>query len=160
MDQINKTFVPEVLVVRRGQQVSFPNSDDIRHHVYSFSAPKTFEIRLYKGRDSEPVLFDQEGVVVLGCNIHDQMVGYIYVADNEAAWLTNSTGELNLASKPESFHLWHPRLAADKSQRMALTVADGEITDAGKRRFTVALQMIQEKTKKRGFKQRFREQAE
>ncbi len=62
MDQIDRKFQPHVLVVEQGQQVSFPNSDNIRHHVYSFSNPKAFEIKLYKGRSTEPVLFDNTGL--------------------------------------------------------------------------------------------------
>ncbi|MCW4630031.1 hypothetical protein [Marinomonas rhodophyticola] len=53
MDQVDESFLPRVLVVQKGQYVNFPNSDDIRHHVYSFSEPKTFEIKLYKGTDVE-----------------------------------------------------------------------------------------------------------
>jgi plastocyanin len=81
MDQRNRTFVPHVLPVQKGTAVSFPNSDDVRHHVYSFSAAKTFQLPLYKGTPSNPEVFDRPGVVALGCNIHDQMSAYIVVVD-------------------------------------------------------------------------------
>ena len=83
MDQVNKQFSPTVLIVQQGQLVDFPNSDDIRHHVYSFSPAKVFDIKLYAGQPEKPEKFDTSGVVVLGCNIHDSMVGYIYVAKNQ-----------------------------------------------------------------------------
>ena len=83
MDQVNKQFLPELLIVQQGQLVNFPNSDNIRHNVYSFSSAKSFQLKLYSGQPKEPIIFDTQGVVVLGCNIHDSMVGYIYVAKSE-----------------------------------------------------------------------------
>ena len=80
-DQIDKEFVPYVQVIRVGSTVRFPNNDNIRHHVYSFSAAKKFVLPLYSGTPATPVLFDKVGVVRLGCNIHDWMIGYLYVTD-------------------------------------------------------------------------------
>lgn len=111
MDQIDESFVPRVLVVQKGQYVSFPNSDDIRHHVYSFSQPKTFEIKLYKGTEIAPILFDKAGLVVLGCNIHDDMIGYILVADNTFALKTGKDGKVRLpVKKGDTVSLWSERL--------------------------------------------------
>ncbi len=81
VDQVDKQFVPYVKVVFVGAKVGFPNSDRIRHQVYSFSPAKKFELPLYGGTDAPPVVFDKPGVVVLGCNIHDWMIGYIYVSE-------------------------------------------------------------------------------
>lgn len=81
MDQIKKQFSPHILVVQKGTEVSFPNSDSIQHHVYSFSPAKTFQLQLYKDQSPEPLPFDQQGKVELGCNVHDWMLGYIYVVD-------------------------------------------------------------------------------
>jgi len=115
MDQRNRTFVPHVLVVQQGSQVSFPNSDNIRHHVYSFSTPKKFEIKLYSGEPSSPVQFDKPGVVVLGCNIHDSMLGYIYVADGPSYAVSDEQGRLllefdQIPADDTQFQLWHPQL--------------------------------------------------
>jgi len=76
-------FVPGVLVVRTGTAVIFPNSDSVAHQVYSFSPVKRFELGLYRGHPHQPVVFDRPGVVVLGCNIHDNMLGYIFVTEAE-----------------------------------------------------------------------------
>jgi plastocyanin len=81
IDQVNKEFVPRVSVVQAGTEIFFPNSDNIRHSIYSFSPAKTFTTKLYSGREAAPVLFDRSGVVVLGCNIHDAMVAWIYIVD-------------------------------------------------------------------------------
>lgn len=117
MDQINKRFVPHVLTVPVGQQVEFPNSDDIRHHVYSFSEPKTFELKLYSGKPETPITFDNPGIVVLGCNIHDSMVGYIVVSHTHWWGQTDATGFAHLGNLTEAPHvikelsIWHPHLA-------------------------------------------------
>ncbi|KPW63493.1 hypothetical protein ALQ64_02915 [Pseudomonas cannabina] len=113
MDQRDQEFSPYVLAVHTGTQVKFPNSDNIRHQVYSFSPAKRFELRLYEGTPSEPLLFDKPGVVVLGCNIHDWMVGYIYVTDEPWFGVTDSKGLLKLDQIPAGHYaatLWHPQL--------------------------------------------------
>ncbi|MFC3034429.1 methylamine utilization protein [Pseudoalteromonas fenneropenaei] len=111
MDQVNQQFQPHVLVITAGQAVSFPNSDDIRHHVYSFSKTKPFELRLYHGTPGAPLTFPTAGVVVLGCNIHDSMVGYIYVAASSATYVSNERGEISLPSLTDTqqLRLWHPQ---------------------------------------------------
>jgi plastocyanin len=114
MDQKHHQFVPHVLPVRVDTDVVFPNSDQIRHHVYSFSEAKTFELRLYSGVPAEPVQFDRAGEVVLGCNIHDQMLGYIHVLETPHFAATGSDGRAVLADVPAGRHrleLWHPRSA-------------------------------------------------
>jgi len=124
MDQVDRQFVPNVLVVRTGEAVKFPNSDNIRHHVYSFSPAKRFELRLYQGTPSEPVVFDTPGVVVLGCNIHDWMVGYVYITDDPWFAVSDAQGQLSLENLPEGRYeatLWHPQNAK------MLPVAGGEL---------------------------------
>ena len=100
IDQINKTFVPHVLPVMVGTEVSFPNHDQIHHHVYSLSRTKTFEIPLYKGESAPPVLFDQPGAVKLGCNIHDWMSGVILVVPTPYFAVTDDDGKFTLRDVP------------------------------------------------------------
>lgn len=113
MDQRGREFAPHVLPVRAGTSVRFPNSDDTRHHVYSFSDAKTFELQLYHGETARPVTFGQPGVVTLGCNIHDWMLGYIYVLDTPAFARTGAAGDARIESLPRGEYevsVWHPRL--------------------------------------------------
>jgi plastocyanin len=118
MDQIDKQFAPQVLVVQKNQIVSFPNSDNIRHHLYSFSKPKPFEFKMFKGGESKQLILDQAGIVVLGCNIHDQMVGYIYVAEHENTVITNEQGIAELPQGGLAVKLWHAKLSANKIERV------------------------------------------
>lgn len=113
MDQRGLRFVPFVLPVRAGTSVTFPNSDNVRHHVYSFSLAKRFELRLYAGNHASAVQFEQPGIVTLGCNIHDWMVGYIYVLDTPYFAKTGSDGMASLDQLPMGNYvarLWHPRI--------------------------------------------------
>lgn len=112
--QEKKQFLPGVLPVTLGTEVSFPNRDTVRHHVYSFSPAKKFELKLYTGRPATPVVFDQPGVVVLGCNIHDQMVGWVLVLETPYFAQTTAGGLASLpAVPPGSYRLrtWHARMA-------------------------------------------------
>lgn len=115
MDQINKQFQPHVLTIAQGRSVSFPNSDNIRHHVYSFSKPNVFELKLYAKQPEAPVMFDTPGIVVLGCNIHDSMVGYIVVSDSGIWGQTDAEGvtTLELADSVDELRVWHPQQQGD-----------------------------------------------
>jgi hypothetical protein len=113
VDQVNREFVPHVKPVVVGTPVYFPNKDDIRHHVYSFSPAKTFELPLYVGTPADPVLFDRAGVVTIGCNIHDWMIGYIYVVETPYFERTSASGRVRLTGLPAgryTVRLWHPRI--------------------------------------------------
>jgi plastocyanin len=113
VDQRNETFIPLVVVVRRGGSVVFTNNDTTKHQVYSFAPIKQFAFEIDRGQVSEPVVFDQAGVAAIGCNIHDQMITYAYVADTPFAVVTDAAGHAEIKNVPEGDYratLWHPRL--------------------------------------------------
>ena len=117
-DQIDKEFVPYVQAIRVGSTVKFPNKDDIRHHVYSFSPAKKFELPLYSGTPATPILFDKVGVVKLGCNIHDWMLAYLYVTDAPYFGKTAAQGEIELKDLRAGTYrvrVWHPRLDGEEA---------------------------------------------
>ncbi|KPF67499.1 hypothetical protein IP84_12825 [beta proteobacterium AAP99] len=128
IEQKDKQFAPSVTVVQTGTAIQFPNRDTVRHHVYSFSPAKNFEIKLYVGTPAEPVLFDKPGVVVLGCNIHDHMVAWINVVDTP--WFAKtSQGNAQIAAVPPGdyeLQVWHPRAPTNRPpMRQRVTVAAG-----------------------------------
>jgi plastocyanin len=111
IEQRGTEFIPWVTVVQTGTAIDFPNNDTTRHHVYSFSAPKRFEIKLYVGKPSQPVLFDQPGEVVIGCNIHDWMEAHVLVVDSPWFARTAPDGRAAIANVPPGryrLRLWHP----------------------------------------------------
>jgi plastocyanin len=112
MDQVDTRFVPHVLIVQTGTSVQFPNSDTVAHHVYSFSHPNQFKLPIYKGDAHPPVTFHESGVVILGCNIHDNMLGYILVIDTPVFGITDENGKAHLTTGDNGGELviWSPRI--------------------------------------------------
>jgi plastocyanin len=123
VDQVDKEFTPKVTAIFVGTAVTFPNHDNVRHQVYSFSPAKRFELPLYAGVPAEPVVFDKPGVVVLGCNIHDWMIGYVYVSESPYFAKTGSDGKALLADLPARMYtlrVWHPQLdGAEETTRQS-----------------------------------------
>lgn len=123
--QKNREFHPKIMIVPVGSQVEFPNRDNTQHHVYSFSPAKTFNIELYAGKPQTPVLFDQPGIVELGCNIHDHMQAFIIVSQTAAIGRTDANGRVTLQANnektmPLTLKVWHPRLL-DNTQPVTRT---------------------------------------
>jgi hypothetical protein len=113
--------------VLAGSRVHFPNRDKVQHQVYSFSPAKRFELPLYAGTSAPPVTFDKTGVVTLGCNIHDWMVGYVYVADTPYSGTTGKDGVALLKDLPAGDYdvrVWQPDMTEPEDstiQRVMLT---------------------------------------
>ena len=140
MRQEGIQFHPFVLLAPVGATVVFPNLDKVRHHVYSFSAAKRFELKLFGHEDTRTVVFDKAGVVALGCNIHDRMLAYIDVVDTPYAAKSDEKGRVELKSLPDAaviVKVWHPflrgvgqtvsrplTLKADQQQNLTLDLRD------------------------------------
>jgi plastocyanin len=131
MDQQDEEFVPYVLPIQVGTTVLFPNKDNIRHHVYSLFPPKKFELMLYKGTPPAPILFDRPGVVVLGCNIHDWMIAYVFVLETPYFAKSGEDGKVEIRNLPQvacEVRVWHPLMketAESTAQRVAVPLRDG-----------------------------------
>ena len=130
MLQQGQQFSPFVLPVMIGTTVDFPNRDTFRHHVYSFSPAKTFELKLYGGGEVQSITFDQEGVAALGCNIHDNMLAYVFVSSSPFFAKTQNDGKGAVAGLPAgayAIHVWHPdqRGVSDIAEDV-IVPADGE----------------------------------
>lgn len=113
MDQQNKMFVPHVLAVPVGTIVDFPNTDSVNHYVYSFSEIKKFQFKLFKGDlEKHQTPLDKAGLITIGCNIHDFMLGYIFVAPTPYVGVSNSAGQADLKLPDKgvfSLAIWHER---------------------------------------------------
>lgn len=129
--QEDQEYQPYVTAIRVGTTVEFPNKDKVQHHLYSLSKPKRFEKPLYGSGSKEAVVFDQPGIVTLGCNIHDWMLAYIVVLDTPWFAKSGKEGACTLGGMPPGryrLQVWHPRLAA--AMEREVTVNDGPATEA------------------------------
>ena len=124
-------FSPAVSVVTVGTPVLFPNQDTVRHHVYSYSSAKTFQIKLYAGVPHTPVVFDKPGVAVLGCNIHDSMIAWVVVTDTPLFARSAAGGHARVDDVPAGnyqLHVWHSLLAETApAQLVPLTVGAADV---------------------------------
>ena len=140
VDQVNQEFTPKVTAIVVGTAVNFPNHDNIRHQVYSFSPAKRFELPLYAGVPAQAVVFDKAGVVVLGCNIHDWMIGYVYVSESPFFAKTDANGRATIADLPARtfvVRVWHPQMKGDEHEtKREVSLAAGRDADVA---FTLAL---------------------
>ena len=135
MSQQNIAFHPFVLIAPVGATVAFPNFDNVRHHVYSFSSTHQFELKLYGRDQTRTVKFDKAGVVALGCNIHDKMAAFIKVVDTPYAAKTDAGGHLLIHGLPAgaaTLHLWRPYLKAPNNEitRSIALPGAGQVAEA------------------------------
>ena len=129
--QVQRQFSPQVTVVTVGTPVAFPNNDTVRHHVYSFSQIKTFELKLYAGVPAAPVVFDKPGIAVLGCDIHDHMVAWVVVVDTPLHARSAASGRAQIDGvAPGNYQLrvWHVSLPEGASPTSTtIVVGAGDI---------------------------------
>ncbi|MDE0877318.1 MAG: methylamine utilization protein [Sphingomonas bacterium] len=127
MAQRNVAFAPHVLIVPVGATVSFPNQDRVRHHVYSFSSAKKFDLKLYGRDETKSVSFAKPGIVALGCNIHDMMSGFVFVTATPFAAVSDREGRVTIDGVPPgqvTLSIWHPSIrASGNSLSQAKSVA-------------------------------------
>lgn len=145
MNQVERQYQPFVLPIQAGTQVNFPNRDDIKHHVYSFSATKRFELKLYSGENASPVTFNKVGTIPLGCNIHDWMLGFIYVTDTPYFARTDVDGSAVIENIPDGDYMlkiWHPGISNNDEQKAhPITVKKGESQTLN---FTLSLKQVKQ----------------
>lgn len=129
--QARRQFSQRVTLITTGTRVTFPNFDTVRHQVYSFSAIKPFELKLYAGGPGLPVVFDKPGIAVLGCNIHDSMVAWVVVADTPWAARSDAAGRARIDGVPPGHYLlrvWHPGLAPNADPAAAaITIGTSDV---------------------------------
>ncbi|WP_166268672.1 methylamine utilization protein [Marinobacter caseinilyticus] len=160
MAQQQRAFAPHVLIIPQDTTVSFPNRDNTQHHVYSFSKPKPLNIELYAGQPEAPIRFDKTGIVELGCNIHDNMQGFIVVTDKSQASRSGDDGISQFELPDDSLEgglnveIWHPRLRNNTTSQFITLTGPFPITQ------TLTLDVMPEKAPRsglEGLQKRFRD---
>jgi plastocyanin len=148
IDQRSETFIPLVTIVPKGGHIVFANNDQTTHQVYSFSSVKQFEMTLTRGEKSPPIGFDNSGVAALGCNIHDHMIAYAFVAESPWTVLTGSDGRGTISDVPPGNYeaqVWHPKLPPGRATPSLKASLSGDTT-----RLTVNIKLLSASTMSRG----------
>ena len=134
ISQSKRTFHPRVTLITTGTKATFPNFDTVRHHVYSFSPIKTFELKLYAGVPNAPLTFDKPGFAVLGCNIHDTMAAWVVVADTPWFARSGADGVARIEGVPPGnyrLRVWHPWLPlSPEPAAVALTIGSADVAQS------------------------------
>jgi plastocyanin len=110
MEQMNRRFVPETLVIEAGSKVSFPNMDPIFHNVFSLSGSRSFDLGNYPKGDTRMVTFSEPGVVYVNCHLHSNMTGTIVVTPNRWHTKADRDGRFELQDVPAGKYTivaWH-----------------------------------------------------
>ncbi len=131
IEQRGLTFQPLVSVIQTGSELSFPNYDKVKHHIYSFSPAKKFDQKLYSGVAAAPQIFDKAGTVVLGCNIHDRMVAYVKVVDSPYFAKTDAAGMARIdlpAAGKYTVTAWHYNMSGATASQAASVPASAAAT--------------------------------
>ena len=125
--QADEDFQPFVTAVVVGSRIRFPNNDKVMHHVFSQSKAKPFEIPRYRGEPKDTILFDQPGVVALGCNIHDWMLAYVVVLATPYFAKSGGDGVVPLTGIPAGryrLEVWHPRVKEMVTREVTVSATD------------------------------------
>ncbi|WOO43680.1 plastocyanin/azurin family copper-binding protein [Rubellicoccus peritrichatus] len=94
-------FEKSVLPVQVGTTVHFPNRDEVFHNVFSYSAPKSFDLGRYRaGEEPGEVVFDQPGEVQVFCEIHRHMRTTVLVLDTPYFTVSNDSNTYDLKDLP------------------------------------------------------------
>jgi plastocyanin len=148
IDQRSETFIPLVTIVPKGGHIVFANNDQTTHQVYSFSPVKQFEITLARGEKSPPIAFDNAGVAALGCNIHDHMIAYAFVAESPWTGLTDTGGRTVIRDAPPGNYkaqVWHPKFPPGREQPSLSVALSGDTA-----KFSATVKLLSAPTVTRG----------
>jgi len=94
-----------------GTTVAFPNSDEIRHNVFSPGPPR-FDLGTYPQKTTKFHLFDTPGVWTLLCNVHAEMSAYVVVTETPYFARTDKDGRFVLKDVPPGTYtlkVWHEK---------------------------------------------------
>jgi plastocyanin len=135
IDQKKEKFAALVTLLRPGDAAQFHNSDRVLHHVYSFSPVSPFDLLVRPGETTAQIAFAKAGVAAVGCNVHDDMLTYIYVSDAAFAALTGPDGKARIVGAPAgpvTLGVWHPAASAKGQMvfRDAVIAGEGAAVEA------------------------------
>ncbi len=125
VEQLDRRFVPDLVVVPVGSTVSFPNMDPIFHNIYSLSKPKTFDLGSYDKGETRRVNFPKPGIVDVYCHLHPNMAATVVVTPNRWYARPDRAGHYRIPDVPPGKYTvvaWHKTAGF---YRKSIVVEDG-----------------------------------
>ena len=130
INQLDKEFIPLLTIAGVGSSLSFNNQDQLKHHIYSVSKANPFDLPLHNGRSTKIIQLNQPGIIKLGCNIHDWMLAYVYVAQSDRVKIMDKRSIVSFSDLPAGEYqikIWSPRLRnTRKPVTTSVTLAGGQ----------------------------------
>jgi plastocyanin len=131
IEQRDRRFVPDLVVIPAGSTVSFPNFDPIFHNVFSLSKAKNFDLGNYPKGQTRMVTFPSPGMVAVYCHLHSNMAATIVVAPNRWATQANGNGAFALKDVPAGTYTvvaWHKTAGTFRKKVSISEKSDAEVT--------------------------------
>ena len=122
-------FAPQVLAVRTGTVVDFPNDDRVFHNVFSFRDGKRFDLGVYPVGSTRQVTFTKTGVSRLFCNIHPNMAGYVVVVDTPWFATSDAEGRFRITDVEPGTYTWQAWRAAGPDVSGSISVRAGSVLE-------------------------------
>ena len=110
VQQLDRRFMPDLVVIPVGSSVVFPNMDPIFHNIYSLSKPKSFDLGNYDKGQTRKVTFPKPGIVDIYCHLHPNMQATVVVTPNRWFARPARNGQYRIANvTPGQYTLvaWH-----------------------------------------------------
>jgi plastocyanin len=110
VQQLDRRFVPDLVVVPVGTMVSFPNMDPIFHNIYSLSKAKSFDLGAYDKGQTRKVTFNKPGIVEVYCHLHPNMAATVIVTPNRWYARPDKDGHYQIPDVPPGQYTvvaWH-----------------------------------------------------
>ncbi len=110
VQQVDRRFSPDLVVIPVGTTVSFPNMDPIFHNIFSLSKTKAFDLGSYDKGESRIVAFPKPGIVDVYCHLHPNMAATIVVTPNRWYARSDREGQYQIPDVPPGTYMvvaWH-----------------------------------------------------
>jgi plastocyanin len=130
MDQRKMRFIPRVLPVTVGDTVRFLNNDGLAHNVFSNDG-EGYNLGMFKDGEERTHTFTKPGTYAQLCNIHPEMLAYIFVSQNPYLSTVDASGHYEIRNVPPgqyTISIWNSHLSGPDKP---VSVERGGTVDVG-----------------------------
>ncbi len=128
--QVNKKFIPDLIVVTAGGAVSFPNGDPFLHNVFSPTSERVFDVGSYPQGETRTRKFPKPGVIDIFCNIHPEMSATLVVLPNAKFTIADASGAFEIKGVPSgTWTVFAYSRRAERPTSTKVVVTDGATTE-------------------------------